>query len=263
MLRREFLKLIGFTVLSIGTGIGFAGCSGSSSSGGGFEPSNPVSTGYKLIYPDWTKEVPDDVIPHIIEIGRKCIEVYAPVSGSIVFTTNMGDVDIHGVTPNMIIKAHGTLNPRVTWIIGDDNVSYEGEKYIYEKVYREEFGRNLGKFVYFVANNMGYEIGAIVIVGKVGDMGIANYTFIAEGGGTVASCVATLDPNNCEFYAFHSKDKLDEMMIEMLSNFEGYKNYFKDFRFTHPEKWRDLPDIVAKCGGSKWNCDEFRKIATW
>ena len=84
---RGFLKLIGFTALSIGTGIGFAGCSGSSSSGGGFEPSapNPVSTGYKLIHPDWTKPVPDDVIPHIIEIGKKGFDVFAPVSGSMHF----------------------------------------------------------------------------------------------------------------------------------------------------------------------------------
>ena len=78
MLRREFLKLIGFTALSIGTGIGFAGCSGSGSSGGEFKPSNPVSTGYKLIYPDWTKPVPERVISHIIEAGKRAIDIRAP-----------------------------------------------------------------------------------------------------------------------------------------------------------------------------------------
>lgn len=30
-----------------------------------------------LIYPDWTEEVPDDVIPHIIEIGKVGIDVQA------------------------------------------------------------------------------------------------------------------------------------------------------------------------------------------
>ena len=73
--RREFLKLIGFTALSIGAGVGFAGCSEQNNAG--YKPSvpNPLNTGYKLIYPEWTKPVPDDVIPHIIEIGKVGIDV--------------------------------------------------------------------------------------------------------------------------------------------------------------------------------------------
>jgi len=87
--RRDFIKFVGFATLSAFAGVGFADCSGQSQTE--FKPSTsntpntPQNTGYKLIYPDWTKPVPDDVIPHIIEIGKKGFDVFAPVSGSMHF----------------------------------------------------------------------------------------------------------------------------------------------------------------------------------
>ncbi len=100
----------------------------------------------------------------------------------------------------------------------------------------------MAKFVDFVNNNMS-TYGAIIIVGKSNDLVVGNFTFVEEGCGKVASCVGTYNfnnPENHEFYAFHSKDKLDKMMIEILSNPTGYKPD------PDPKTWYKIPDAALK-----------------
>ena len=225
--RRDFLKGMFLLALSIGTGVGFAGCSSPS----GFEPSSPQNTGYRLIYPDWTKPVPDDVIPHIIEIGKKYIHVFAP--GYLVFGTENGDVWAWAVNENDTLYYFTTTDSRFDWLIGDTVAAGNN----YKDIYLKYFGKGLPKFISFVNNNMS-TYGAIIIMGKSNDLVIGNFTFIEEGGGKVASCVGTYNfnnPENRQFHAFHDKNKLDKMMIDGV--FEGC---------SYAKLWYLIPDKCYK-----------------
>jgi len=242
--RREFIKFVGFATLSAFAGVGFAGCSESGSSGGKFEPSTsntsntPQNTGYKLIYPDWTKPVPDDVIPHIIEIGRKYIEVWAPGALTCYIKGEEADIPAYMVKEGMVIEGFSTTDARLSWIIGDIDELSE----VVRKMPVEYFGKDLAKIFAFANNNMS-EYGAIFIEGFDNGMIYFNASLIEEGGGKVVSCVIVQDPNNPEnhqIYAFHSKDKLDKMMIEILSNPTGYKPD------PDPKTWYKIPDAILK-----------------
>ncbi len=99
----------------------------------------------------------------------------------------------------------------------------------------------------FVDNIFGEEVyGLISIFGVVGNNVVANLTFVEKGCGKVASCVGTYnlkDPyNTAEFYNFKSWDKLNNMMIEIVSHPIGYKPP------KHPEKWYTAPEGVYKEG---------------
>lgn len=228
--------------LSIGTGVGFAGCSSPS----GFEPSSPQNTGYKLIYPDWTKPVPDDVIPHIIEIGKKYIEVWAP--GDLTCNTDREEVLAEDVKEGMIVLYFSTVGGH-RWVIGDFNLYSK----MRDEVIIPQFGRELANFMDFVNNNMAI-YGLILIRGLSGNNAYFNATFIEQGGGKVASFVAVHPKVNdlkrywkeykkykvdCEIYAFHDKNKLDKMMIEIFSHPEKWKA-------KNPEKWYTTPDAMYK-----------------
>lgn len=102
------------------------------------------------------------------------------------------------------------------------------------------FGKDMAKFLDFVNNNMS-TWGKIEILGVVDDKAYGNYTFIEQGGGKVASAVVVQDvknPENYQFYAFHSKEKLDKMMIEILSHPTGYKAFRGNLNH-----WYKLPEI--------------------
>jgi len=85
--------------------------------------------------------------------------------------------------------------------------------------------------------------GKIEICGVIDNTTYGNFTFIEQGGGKVASAVVVQDvanPENYQFYAFHSKDKLDKMMIEIVSNPVSYKPA------KNPERWYLCPDTMYK-----------------
>jgi len=254
--RREFIKFVGFATLSAFAGVGFAGCSGQGQTE--FKPSTsntpntPQNTGYKLIYPDWTKPVPDDVISHIIEIGRKYIEVWAP--GALVCDVEgiEGDISAYMVKKGMRVCGLSTNDARFSWTIGDVDANYEE---CYEAI-TPQFGKELANFMDFVNNNMS-SYGLILIRGPSGNNAYFNATFIEEGGGKVASFVAVhpkvddlkrywkeYDKYKVDYkiYAFHSKDKLDKMMLGVLEG-SSAKN---------PHLWYLIPDKILE-KGNNWH----------
>ncbi len=81
--RRDFLKLLGFTALSIGTGVGFAGCSGGGASGQNdieFKPpsESPLGSDYRL-YDNPIKVV--SAPEEIYEGLKTCIAQYLCIIG--------------------------------------------------------------------------------------------------------------------------------------------------------------------------------------
>lgn len=126
---------------------------------------NPFSSGYKLIYPDWTKPVPDDVIPHIIEIGKVGIDVQAPGDATAFvlerwdkneapsidyIRKNYVEIPAYAVRDGMLFIDFSTESG-YRWFIGDDRLE---EKWEYKSA-PEYFGRVFAKFLDFVNNNMG------------------------------------------------------------------------------------------------------------
>lgn len=86
-------------------------------------------------------------------------------------------------------------------------------------------------------------MGKIEICGVVGDKAYGNWTFIEQGGGKVASCVVVQDvknPENYQFYAFHDKNKLDRMMIEIFKNIKC--PYTGNHFVGNLQHWYILPD---------------------
>ena len=232
--RRDFLKMIGITALTL-AGVGFAGCSSRGSGSVEFKPQNPLQSGYRLIYPENSKPVPDDVIPHIEEIGKKYFEVWAPGDLTCYIKGRKEDIPSTEVRPGMVIFAFSTENG-YSWVIGDDD-AYDNSKTGFYAV-KPQYFKELSSDIKFVNDNMGV-YGALFIRGASGDKAYANFTFIERGGGKVASFVYVQDLNDPEkynHYAFHSKEKLDKMWIEIVSKYNKGKLGLRN------EEWYKIPD---------------------
>ena len=139
------------------------------------------------------------------------------------------------------------------WIVGDDD-AYDNPKTGYKPVnlalqHIEEFASD----IYFVNQNMG-SYGVLFIPGVSEDNAYASFTFIEQGGGKVASFVYEISLNNNfekhNRYAFHSKEKLDRMWVEIASahNISEIPDDFGGKFGVKPEEWYRIPDVAYK----KW-----------
>ncbi len=250
--RRECVCYIISLLGSIFVGVCFGGCSSKGSEENiEFKPQNPLQAGYKLIYPENTKPVPDDVIPHIVEIGKKYFEVWAPGDLTCYIKGRKEDITSTEVRPGMIIIDFSTENG-YNWVIGD-TIAHSDHKTGFYAV-KIKYFKELSSDIDFVNKYMGV-YGALFIEGASGDKAYGSYTFIERGGGKVASFVYVQDlndPKNYEHYAFHSKEKLDKMWIEIASTHKGRKphgDYIPLKLELRPEEWYKIPDEAFK----KWH----------
>jgi len=92
--------------------------------------------------------------------------------------------------------------------------------------------------------------GAIFIFGFDSDKAYGNYIFIEQGGGKVASAVVVQDvanPENYQFYAFHSKDKLDKMMTEIIKDGKpAVTKHGQEFLKKYSNSWYMIPEKALK-----------------
>ena len=248
--RRDFLKMIGITALTL-AGVGFAGCSSRGSGSVEFKPQNPLQSGYRLIYPENSKPVPDDVIPHIEEIGKKYFEVWAPGDMNALIKDESSkkghrEIPLTAVTPGMIILGFTSEN-NYSWVVGDIDLAEDDEKGIY--AFKFQYIKELASDIYFINQNIGL-YGVLDVIGPSGNKAYANFTFIERGGGKVASFVYVQDlndPENYERYAFHSKEKLNKMWIEITSAHNISKVKLLGHKLgVKPEEWYKIPDEAYK-----------------
>ncbi len=247
--KRRFLKVLIFLGAEILCGIGFAGCSSKRSQENiEFKPQNPLQkSGYKLIPLPNAPEAPDNVIHDIIKIGKKGFIVRAPGDLTCYIKGRKEDIPSTEVRPGMIITGFSTENG-YSWIIGDDTLIEAGYK-----TFRPQYIEEMSPDISFVNNNMGI-YGLIEILGTSGNNVIDCKIYIEQGGGKVTPAIYVQDiqdiknPKNYERYTIHSKEKLNKMMIEMLSHPTGYKPdpLIPKHGIRFPTQLQDSGDLANK-----------------